>query len=165
MRLLLLVMASHADWWTGRNCWASQERLADETGLSRRTVVTCIQGLLVLGILVKEIQDRPRRVSPRQKGYAICLGNLKGGEGGASMCNGCTSGEYECAMAAPVNVKPLRTTIEDTTLREKTTKTPSAVGPYGATALARVERETAERNARNIAAWRASQERQEVVTT
>jgi hypothetical protein len=55
-KLLLLVLANFAD--EGMACWPSHKRLADDTGLSQRTILTLMKGLEERKIISREERTR-----------------------------------------------------------------------------------------------------------
>jgi hypothetical protein len=55
-KLLLLVLANYAD--ENFRCWPSQSRLADETGLTDRTIRACLASLEARGLLSRQPRSR-----------------------------------------------------------------------------------------------------------
>ncbi len=53
-RLVLLIVAQHADRNTGRNAWPSVARIAAASGYSRRTVQSALAELEADGLLIRQ---------------------------------------------------------------------------------------------------------------
>lgn len=56
-KLLLLALANYAD--AELRCWPSHSTLAEDTGLSQRTILTAFKRLEAAGIITRTLRHRP----------------------------------------------------------------------------------------------------------